>query len=194
MQNFTHPLTPSLKKEGGTDSFDDKPSTRDPDAQRRMSLTARNVLINGIYYGLTVVALPAACLTIESMLGLERQPTTWLRIIGAVLIALGAALQVWCIILLQRIGLGTPSPAVPTRRLVTAGPYAQVRNPLNIAEVLVFIGLATWFASILLLAYAIAAWAAFHVFIVVVEEPRHRKEFANEFTRYSLDTGRWIPK
>jgi protein-S-isoprenylcysteine O-methyltransferase Ste14 len=188
-QQFRHRGT-----DARADSFDGIASIREPDAQRRMSLTAKNLLINSIYYGVTVVALPAACLALESMLGMRRDPTLWSQISGAVLIALGAALQVWCIILLQRTGRGTPSPAVPTSRLVTAGPYHRMRNPLNVGEVLVFLGLAAWFGSLLLVAYALAAWVAFHVFIVAVEEPRHRKEFGEAYTRYAHEVMRWIPR
>jgi protein-S-isoprenylcysteine O-methyltransferase Ste14 len=142
------------------------------------------VLINVVYYAITAALLPALCLTLERMLGIDRFPTPWLRIAGGVLIGIGAALQIWCLGLLQQIGRGTPSPAVPTSRLVTAGPYRFIRNPLNLGEVLVFLGLAAWFGSLWLLSYAILAWLAFQIFIIRVEEPRHRREFGDEYANY----------
>lgn len=105
-----------------------------------MRLTAKNAFINIIYYGVTVIALPAIFLLGESLIGIRRHPGLVLKIAGAMLILSGAALQAWCIVLFQRIGLGTPSPAVPTARLVIVGPYRYVRNPMNIGEIAVFLG------------------------------------------------------
>src|SRR5688572_5804296 len=124
-----------------------------------VGLLGKNLLVNAIYYALTVVALPAAVLFLDDHRFAPQ------RVIGTIAIVAGAALQLWCIVLFHRRGGGTPTPALPPRRLVTSGPYRVIRSPMNAGEVVVFAGLAAWFGSIGLALYALAAWIAFHVFI-----------------------------
>lgn len=114
---------------------------------------------------------------------------------AAVLLALsGAGLQLWCIVLFQSLGRGTPSPAFAPQKLVSEGLYALVRNPLNIGEVMLFLAIASWFASPLLLAYAALAALAFHCFIVKWEEPQHLKRFGEKYLEYRAKVNRWLPR
>lgn len=158
-----------------------------------MSLTFKNIAINVAYYAVTVVLLPMLVLQLEDSVGVSRISRPALRVIAAIVGVAGIAVQMWCIVLFQRVGRGTPSPLVPTRRLVHSGPYRRVRNPMNIGEMLVFLALALWFGSIGLMLYALAAWLAFHIFIVRTEEPRHRAQFGDEYASYTARVNRWLP-
>jgi protein-S-isoprenylcysteine O-methyltransferase Ste14 len=146
-----------------------------------MPLTLTNIILNLAYYALTIVLLPWALLWGERALGVSHGAGPALRIAGGVLLGAGAALQAWCIVLFQRQGRGTPSPALPTRQLVTSGPYRLVRNPMNLGEVLVFLGLAAWFGSLALLGYAAMSFLAFHLFVLCHEEPRHARQFPQQY-------------
>ncbi|HKC62415.1 MAG TPA: methyltransferase [Pyrinomonadaceae bacterium] len=159
-----------------------------------MSLTLKNILINLLYYGATLIILPSIILYAESFIGITRHPSTILRAAATLLALAGAILQLRCIALFQSLGRGTPSPALAPKRLVTKGPYARVRNPMNIGEVILFLALALWFASPLLLAYAVLAALSFHLFIVVWEEPQHLRRFGKEYSAYKTSVNRWIPK
>ena len=152
-----------------------------------MGLVGKNIAINAIYYAVTAVALPAVVLMLDPW----RRPTTPLRIAGAIAILAGAALQLWCITLFHRRGRGTPTPALPPVKLVTSGPYAKVRNPMNIGEVLVFAGMAGWFGSGLMAVYAVAAFVVFDVFVRRYEEPRLLRVFGGEYEEYWGRVGRW---
>lgn len=158
-----------------------------------MTLTLRNVAVNGLYYAGTVGVLPAAALWAQARWwGLGK--FSWsLRAMGMALVLAGAVLQVWSIVLLQTRGWGTPSPATPPVRFVSEGPYAWVRNPINLGESLLFLGLAAWFSAWVLLLYSVLAWLAFHVFIIAWEEPRHRRLYGNEFVGYCVRVSRWLP-
>ncbi len=158
-----------------------------------MSLLARNVLVNVVYYSITLIGGPLVILYIEQLAGIPRFPFAVLTWIAVALAVAGVLVQASAIVHLHRVGRGTPSPVAATTNLVTTGPYALVRNPLNIGEVLVFLALAAWFGSPGLLAYAIAAWVAFHVFILRREEPRHVHHFGDAFARYRARVGRWLP-
>jgi protein-S-isoprenylcysteine O-methyltransferase Ste14 len=50
--------------------------------------------------------------------------------LGGLLCAAGLAMLVWTVSLFVRVGRGTLAPWDPTRRLVVAGPYTRVRNPM----------------------------------------------------------------
>ena len=158
-----------------------------------MNLTLRNILVNVFYYGVTIAILPWLAMSVETSLGVMRQPSAVLRAASAFLAVSGAALQLWCIVLLQKIGRGTPSPAYPPERLVVKGPYKWCRNPINCGELMVVLGLSGWFASPAVLAYTVLAGLAFHLFIVLYEEPKHLKRFGPGYAQYRRDVNRWIP-
>ena len=160
-----------------------------------MHLTAKNLLLNLVYYAVTVVVAPMICVGIDARWGLSPPTSSWiLKTASMLLAAAGAGLQFWCIVLFQRLGRGTPSPAIPPLRLVTAGPYRLIRNPMNLGELSVFVGLSGWFASPALLLYTAVAAIAFHLFVVYWEEPAHVRRFGEPYTRYRKCTGRWLPR
>ena len=88
---------------------------------------------------------------------------------------------VWTVRLFARIGRGTLAPWDPTERLVVAGPYAHVRNPMITGVLAVLVGEALIFGST-----AIAIWAAVfasinHVFFLAYEEPAVERRFGEEY-------------
>lgn len=159
-----------------------------------MTLTGKNIVLNIAYYGVTAVGLPAIVLAAENRFGLSRKHVPALRLLAVGLALAGIALQLWCITLFQRKGGGTPSPVWPPTRLVVAGAYRWVRNPMNLGEVLVFFALAAWFDSWVLVLYALLAWLTFHLYVVVVEEPKLARRFNECYDSYRRRVARWLPK
>src|SRR5688572_4840147 len=82
--------------------------------------------------GTWLVLLPAGLLYCDPAGPAVRLRPWPLAAAGAAALGLGAALALWSGARLIRDGGGTPFPLDPTRRLVTAGPYAVVRNPQGI--------------------------------------------------------------
>jgi protein-S-isoprenylcysteine O-methyltransferase Ste14 len=89
-----------------------------PWATYGMNLTFRNVFLNLVYYGLTVVLLPWILLSLESSFGYTRHSVFGMRAGSALIGVVGVALQLWCIVLFQSVGKGTPSPAFAPIKLV----------------------------------------------------------------------------
>jgi protein-S-isoprenylcysteine O-methyltransferase Ste14 len=158
-----------------------------------MSLTIKNIAVNVVYYGVTVVLIPWIALSLERRLGVIQEPPVVLQVAAIVLLAIGAVLQLWCIVVFQVAGRGTPSPAFPPRALVLRGPYAWCRNPMNVGELFFLLGLAAWFASPTLVVYSIAVGCAFHTFIVMYEEPTNIRRFGQDYAQYITRVNRWIP-
>src|SRR5438128_1569214 len=59
---------------------------------------------------------------------------------GWLVVALGAVIAVPCVWQFAWRGLGTPAPFDPPRRLVIAGPYRFVRNPMYLGFAVTLIG------------------------------------------------------
>jgi protein-S-isoprenylcysteine O-methyltransferase Ste14/pimeloyl-ACP methyl ester carboxylesterase len=114
------------------------------------------------------------------------------RAIGLVPLLAGTALLLWCVSQFHRTGRGTLAPWDPPRRLVTSGPYRLSRNPMYVAVTLVLLGWAIGFRSQLLLVYAAVVAIAFHLRVLLGEEPWLARTHRDEWTRYAARVPRWI--
>jgi protein-S-isoprenylcysteine O-methyltransferase Ste14 len=123
------------------------------------------------------------------------QVAAWpLAALGTALIAAGLALIGWTVRLLARIGRGTLAPWDPTARLVIAGPYRHVRNPMISGVLAVILGEAALLGSLALLAWAAGVFAVNAVYLPLVEEPGLRRRFGEEYERYRAAVPRWLPR
>ena len=115
------------------------------------------------------------------------------QIAGVIVGASGAVLALWCIVTFIVIGRGTPAPFDPPRRLVTAGPYRFVRNPMYIGAALALIGAALFYESWAVFWYCIAFAFITYLFVVVYEEPTLRSTFGADYVDYCKRVKRWWP-
>lgn len=91
-----------------------------------------------------------------------------------------------------RLGGGGPGISVPPERIVEAGPYRWVRNPMYLGHLIFLAGLALLLAS-----WAGAAVLAFHVVWfdrrVREDEARLAALFGDPYREYCRRVKRWIP-
>jgi protein-S-isoprenylcysteine O-methyltransferase Ste14 len=122
---------------------------------------------------------------------LDWTPFRWLGIafLGAGLAVAGDA---WVRFAIQ--GRGTPAPTAPPTGLVVTGLFRHVRDPMYVGILALIVGQAMWFGSWPLLAYAAGVWAAFHLFVVLYEEPTLGKRFGASYQEYRARVPRWIPR
>jgi protein-S-isoprenylcysteine O-methyltransferase Ste14/pimeloyl-ACP methyl ester carboxylesterase len=112
--------------------------------------------------------------------------------VGLVPFAAGTALLVWTAREFLVVGRGTLAPWDPPERLVSSGPYRYSRNPMYLAVGLVVLGWAVLFRSPALVLYLLVVMIAFHVRIVVAEEPALARRDDRAWRRYVARTPRWI--
>ncbi len=112
---------------------------------------------------------------------------------GLLLIAVGAAAFLHCVVAFARRGRGTPFPLDPPRKLVQSGLYQYVRNPMYVAILTIVLGEAAVFGSGELVVYWFSVLASFHLFVVLYEEPTLRKLFGREYETYRRRVPRWVP-
>jgi len=116
------------------------------------------------------------------------------RLVGCILIALGAIglLDSFGRFALQ--GLGTPAPVFPTRHLVVTGLYRYVRNPMYVAVVSTILGQSLVLGNAALLEYGAVVWLLFHLFVLIYEEPTLKATFGSEYKSFCAAVPRWIPR
>ena len=123
------------------------------------------------------------------------QPASWgFGLPGALLMLLGASIYLWCAWDFTFAGHGTPAPIDAPKVLVVRGLYRFARNPMYIGVGLTLIGEALLFRSTQLGWYALFVLVAFHLFIVLYEEPTLRRKFGATYQGYCASVPRWIPR
>jgi protein-S-isoprenylcysteine O-methyltransferase Ste14 len=150
-------------------------------------LVIRNLVFTVVVPGLGGVWLPWRLLTSHGRLP---SPVSWEAL---AVIAAGAAVYVWCVWNFAAVGQGTPGPWDAPSRVVAAGPYRWVRNPIYIAALAVVTGEAWLFGSLRLLAYAGLMAVFFHLFVTGYEERTLSRRFGRSYLAYRRAVPRWIP-
>lgn len=116
------------------------------------------------------------------------------RLMGAVLLAVGAAALLDSFARFALRGRGTPAPVLPTRHLVVTGLYRHVRNPMYVAVVSAIAGQGLLLGDLRVLGYGALVWTAFHTFVLGYEEPTLRRAFGAEYEEFCANVPRWIPR
>jgi protein-S-isoprenylcysteine O-methyltransferase Ste14 len=121
-------------------------------------------------------------------------PLHFAQWIGLVPLAVGVAVYLWCAWDFAAKGLGTPAPVDAPRKLVIAGLYRYVRNPMYLGVLLVIVGQAIFYGSRTVLVYMIGVALVFHMFVFFYEEPELHRLFGVEYEGYCQRVGRWLPR
>ena len=116
------------------------------------------------------------------------------RGVGAVVALLGALALLECFFRFAWVGIGTPAPVAPTRHLVVSGLYRHVRNPMYVAVAALIFGQALLLGQSELLLYGASVWLAFHLFVLLYEEPTMRRSFPQEYAHFAAAVPRWLPR
>lgn len=129
-----------------------------------------------------LLALPAVALATFG------KPSASSAAIGVPIAIAGELLRCWAV---GYSGVTTRHDAVVAPKLVTAGPYAYVRNPLYVGNFITAAGFAIAFTGkncalsrFTLVAGSLAAMASVYSIIVPHEEAFLRNEFGEAFERY----------
>ncbi|MBV8375164.1 MAG: isoprenylcysteine carboxylmethyltransferase family protein [Candidatus Eremiobacteraeota bacterium] len=129
-----------------------------------------------------LLALPAVALALCG------KPSAFSVTIGLPLAIAGELIRCWAV---GYSGATTRNDAVVASKLVTAGPYAHVRNPLYVGNFITALGYAIAFtgknaalSKLALIAASLGTMLAVYATIVPYEERFLRATFGEEFERY----------
>jgi protein-S-isoprenylcysteine O-methyltransferase Ste14 len=141
---------------------------------------------------LAFLALPGIVAYFVPLVLFERRPVDSIDAVGVAVAAMGTSLLLWCVREFYVAGKGTLAPWTPPRHLVVSGPYRFSRNPMYVAVGLVLCGWAIAFQTRAHSIYAAAVICAFHLRIVLAEEPWLERTHADAWTRYRSRVPRWL--
>jgi protein-S-isoprenylcysteine O-methyltransferase Ste14 len=122
------------------------------------------------------------------------QPVMGIGWLGIAPLAAGIAIYLWCAWDFATFGHGTPLPLDAPKQLVVRGLYRYVRNPMYVGVLGVTFGQAVMFASMRTLWYGLAVGLAFHLFVLLYEEPALKWQFGESYRVYLTTVPRWIPR
>jgi protein-S-isoprenylcysteine O-methyltransferase Ste14 len=120
--------------------------------------------------------------------------TSFWRLIGMLLIAIGLSVLLDSFARFALQGLGTPAPIFPTRHLVVGGLFRHLRNPMYAAVVSLILGQGLFFGSVRVIEYGLLVWVVFQLFVLIYEEPMLRKTYRFEYEEFCANVPRWIPR
>lgn len=113
---------------------------------------------------------------------------------GMIGIAAGAWLGLWTVRVQFILGRGTPSPFMPTQKLIVTGPYHYCRNPMILGVFLAYTGMAIWASSLSGLFITLLFLTAASVYIKVIEEKELEARFGKDYVEYKKTVPFIIPQ
>ena len=131
-------------------------------------------------------AVPAAWLEFSGRLREATLP------VGLFVLIAGAIGLLWCVRDFYVVGKGTLAPWAPPKELVVVGLYRFSRNPMYVSVALVLLGWAIAFASTGLFIYAFIVATAFHLRVVLGEEPWLARTHGEQWRQYASRVPRWF--
>jgi len=139
--------------------------------------------------------LPALIYRIETRLGLGRlrfaSPAS--RRVGIALFIAGGTLGYLSAYYMVTEGQGTPFPADATRRLVVAGPYRYVRNPMAMGSFAQGVAVGIFRGSPLIVLYALTGAVGWDYLVRPWEEDDLLWRFGEPYARYRDNVHCWVP-
>jgi protein-S-isoprenylcysteine O-methyltransferase Ste14 len=156
-----------------------------------MTLFLRNIFFLIILPGSVTVTIPyyfiLRCHIVIESFGFA-------QVGGLIAMTSGSYILLRCVRDFATNGRGTLAPVDPPRTLVVQGLYRYVRNPMYVGVMTMLFGKSLFFESMALLRYAIGCFLAFHLFVVLYEEPTLRSKFGESYVRYCSSVNRWLPR
>ncbi len=191
---ITEGLAPSSAKYGSNMKPSEtlRRATRPSESRGTAFLVARSSLNAVLFFVIFMIAVPwLAHWLLPMPLPLPRSLGGWPA--GALALA-GFGIWISCLAAFSRTGRGTPRASEAPRHLVTAGPYAVVRNPMMVGELAVIWAEALYVSSTGVALYALAMTGLAHWLVLRVEEPELLERFGDAYAAYCKRVPRWIPR
>ncbi|MTI96245.1 MAG: isoprenylcysteine carboxylmethyltransferase family protein [Firmicutes bacterium] len=144
--------------------------------------------------GTVGLLIPFSILTLTGGDFRPHSPTNIMFWLGLGFLVAGISLGIWTVSLFSKLGKGTPAPWEPPRKLVVAGPYRHVRNPMITGMILILSG-----QAIILGSGALAIWAAVFfignaIYFPLAEEKGLKDRFGSDYVEYMDNVPRWLPR
>src|SRR4029453_15942408 len=149
--------------------------------------TAQVLVLPPLVYGAAFIL----GLLLHLVLPLHIFPTTLARGIGVVCVLVSLPLALLTLRVLSRAH--TPvDPLKPTTALVTEGPFRYSRNPIYLALMLLYLGVALLFNALWLLFLVVPALVVLRYGVIAREEAYLTRKFGDAYRQYTAQVRRWL--
>lgn len=115
-------------------------------------------------------------------------------VVGGLLVILGLTFGVWSVASQLTRGRGTPVPLMPTRELLTGGPYRYCRNPMTLGAILAYLGFGAGAGTIMGIALALCFAALLVLYLKLLEERELAERFGEAYLAYRGSVPFIIPR
>lgn len=162
-----------------------------PTAAKHVASTFGQIVL---FWGLFLVVIPVTLTALEQRWALALPVPSLAGPVGLTALLLASALGLWSAVVMSTRGDGTPLPSAMANRLVIAGPYRWIRNPMAVAGIVQGTGVGLILQSWLVVAYAVAGSAVWNYAVRPLEESDLEERFGEEFRRYRDAVRCWLPR
>jgi protein-S-isoprenylcysteine O-methyltransferase Ste14 len=151
-----------------------------------------------VFWGFFLVVLPLVVSALERRWGVGVEPPRFVAgvvaVVGVVVLVLACALGISSAIAMSVRGRGTPLPSAMPNRLVVAGPYRYIRNPMAVAGIVQGAAVGLILGSWLVVAYALIGSLLWNYAVRPLEEVDLEERFGADYRRYRDSVRCWIPR
>jgi protein-S-isoprenylcysteine O-methyltransferase Ste14 len=147
-----------------------------------------------VFWGMFLVVFPLVIAFVEQRWGLDLPLPVGTALVGSVLVVAASLLGLASAAALTVKGDGTPLPSAMPNRLVIAGPYRWVRNPMAVAGIVQGVGVGLILQSWLVVVWALAGSLVWNYAIRPHEEADLVRTFGDDYRRYSDHVRCWVPR
>lgn len=147
-----------------------------------------------VFWGLGLVVVPIVIRLLEQRWAVDVEFPPVALPVGIVLLLLASTLGIGSAVVMSSLGEGTPLPSAMPHRLVVAGPYRWVRNPMAVAGIAQGVAVGLILSSWLVVLYAVAGAVVWNLVIRPHEEADLGQRFGPEFDRYRAAVRCWVPR
>jgi protein-S-isoprenylcysteine O-methyltransferase Ste14 len=171
--------------------------TADAAAPRRRHVLG-TVLQIVVFWGLFLGVIPLVIAAAEHRWRLHPAvaPGVVLALVvtGGVVLVAASALGIASAAAMSTQGAGTPLPSAMPNRLVVAGPYRSVRNPMALAGITQGVAVGLLLSSWMVVVYALAGSIVWNCVVRPLEEADLEHRFGDDFRRYAARVRCWVPR
>lgn len=154
----------------------------------------RTIAQLAVFWLLFLAALPLGIAWLEARWQLGAAWPVPVRVVGLPLLLVASALGIWAAVAMSTTGDGTPLPSATARKLVVAGPYRFVRNPMALAGIAQAAGVGLMLGSWLVIAYALCGSAYWNWLVRPLEEAELEVRLGAAYREYRRRVRCWWPR
>lgn len=168
-----------------------RPARPLPSSRRHLLATALQIVV---FWGFFLVVIPVVLRFLERRWGVALALPPAVAALGVVVLVLASALGIWSAIAMSTAGDGTPLPAAMANRLVVAGPYRWLRNPMAVSGIVQGVAVGLILSSWLVVVYALLGSMLWNFAIRPHEELDLETRFGDPYRRYRDSVRCWVPR